>query len=83
MTTLTDTTLLRTEVPIASGATAWLRASRAELRRLLRPGFAGIIAILVAAFAMMATTVTFAGEFDGPAEVHLRWCRGVADGRVR
>jgi hypothetical protein len=84
MTTLTDTTLLRTEVPIASGATAWLRATRAELRRLLRPGFAGIIAILVAAFAMMATTVTFAGEFDGPSlnqvAVDLDSARGLIAG---
>lgn len=67
MTTLTDATLVRTPVPIASGLTAWVRATRAELRRLLRPGFAGIIAALVAAFALMATTVTFAGQFEGPS----------------
>lgn len=67
MTTVTDTAVLRAGVPIASGPTAWLRATRAELRRLLRPGFAGVIAVLVAAFAVMATTVTFAGQFDGPA----------------
>lgn len=67
MTAIPDTAVLHTETPMASGLTAWVRATRSELRRLFRPGFAGVAALLVALFTVMAATVTFQAEFSGPA----------------
>ena len=67
MTATTTAAALRPAAPVASGPVAWLRATRSELRRLLRPGFAGVAALLVALFTVMATTVTFQSEFAGPA----------------
>lgn len=67
MTATTSTAALRPAAAVASGPVAWLRATRSELRRLLRPGFAGVAALLVALFTVMAATVTFQSEFAGPA----------------
>jgi ABC-type transport system involved in multi-copper enzyme maturation permease subunit len=56
-----------TEVtPSAPWLLAWARAANSELRRLRRWSFSGVGAVLLAMFALMATSIAFLGGDTGP-----------------